>query len=280
MRGDSVSSADIVIHAAELENRCEYSPAVSVFLTPAEQAQLWQKVRYPHRLFFWGGFGGAERRAAVFLPEWAADGAPYGGNIKWDSPEREAYLKSLVFGDDAPFGEICDDVVLLRIKGSGHRSLSHRDILGSLMGLGITRQSAGDICMISECEAVAAVSGKLAPYICDELKKAGTDGITVTPLPSPADFVFERQFEEMCVTVASMRLDGIVSAVTGLSRTRSSETITAGLVQISGIVAAENSYEVSEGDTVTVRGFGKYLISSTDGLTRKSRIRLNVKKYV
>ena len=76
MRTDGSSASDIIIHASELEERCEFAPAVSSFLTLAEQAELWGRVRYPHRLFFWGGFSGAERRCAVFVPEWAVYIAP------------------------------------------------------------------------------------------------------------------------------------------------------------------------------------------------------------
>lgn len=280
MKNGNISASDIIIHAAELENRCEYSPAVSVFLTPAEQAELWRYVRYPHRLFFWGGFAGAERKAAVFLPEWAADGAPYGNGIRFDSDEREKHLSEMIFGDGAPLEEIGEQIVLLRVMGSGHRVLAHKDILGSLMGLGITRQSVGDICMISDSEAVASVSGKLTDYISEELSKVGSDGVKVTPVTDPQSFAFERQYEELSCTVASLRLDGIVAALTGMSRTKSAEYITAGLVQLSGAVCDEGAKEVAVGDTVTVRGYGKFLIDSTDGLTRKSRIRLNVKKYV
>ncbi len=280
MKKGNLDLSDIIIHAAELEERCEYAPAVSVFLTPSEQAELWRYVRFPHRLFFWGGFSGAERRCAVFLPEWVADAAPYDSNTGWDSPERESYLRTLIFGTDAPFEELSSEIRLIRIRGSGHRVLAHKDILGSLMGLGITRQSAGDICMISESEAAAAVNGKLFEYIKDEFKKAGTDGVRIDAVADPASFVYERQFQEICVTVASLRLDGVVSAVTGLSRTKATEHITAGLVQLSGITETEGSVDVSVGETVTVRGYGKFLISAEDGVTRKSRIRLNVKKYM
>ena len=229
---------------------------------------------------YWGGFIGAERRAAVFLPEWVADAAPYDSNTRWDSSEREEYLRSLIFGDDAVFPELTSELLLIKVSGSGHRVLSHRDILGSLMGLGITRQSAGDICMLSDSEAVACINSKLFDYIREEFVKAGSDGVRITKIEDPSSFVFERQFEEKPVTVASLRLDGIVSAVTGLSRTKAAEHITAGLVQLSGIIQTDSASEVVVGDTVTVRGYGKYLIASTDGLTRKSRIRLQVKKYV
>lgn len=272
--------ADAVIHAAELEERCEYVPAVSSYLTASEQAELWRRVRYPHRLFFWGGFVGAERRCAVFIPEWAADGAPYGGDIRYDSAERENFLRDLIFSDDAPFPEIAENVSLVRIAGSGHRELSHRDILGSIMGLGITRQSVGDICMLSPSNAAVALTGKLFDYVSAELTKVGSDGVRVSLVSNAGEFVFERKFEEMSVTVASMRLDGMVSAVTGMSRTRAAEIICAGLVQLSGIVCDNTAADVSEGDTLSVRGYGKFLVAGTDGVTRKSRIRVIIKKYI
>ncbi|MBQ7827695.1 MAG: hypothetical protein IJ386_05450 [Clostridia bacterium] len=280
MKSGSTAVSDIIVHASELENRCEYEPAVSVFLTPAEQEELWRTVRYPHRLFFWGGFSDAERRAAVFLPEWAADGAPPEEQLRRSSPAREAYLKELIFGEDAPFEELSTKIALIRISGSGHRTLAHKDILGSIMALGITRQSLGDICMISDHEAVAVLSGKLTDYVAEELTKAGADGVKVSLHPDPANFYYERQFEEVCTTVASLRLDGIVSALTGMSRTKAAEHITAGLVQLSGTLCDEVARDVSVGDTLTVRGYGKYLLSSTDGLTRKSRLRITAKKYI
>ncbi len=280
MKSINTSVSDIIIHASELEERCEYVPAVSVFLTPAEQAELARRVRYPHRLFFWGGFAGAERKAAVFLPEWAADGAPYTDAAHCISAERESYLKELIFSEDAPFPELPKEIALLKICGSGHRVLAHKDILGSVMALGITRQSVGDICMLSDFDAVAAISGKLSGYIREELTKVGADGVKVTYHPDPATFVYERKYEEIGCTVASMRLDGIVSAVTGISRTKAAEAISAGLVQLCGTVTDDTAHEVEEGNTVTVRGYGKFLIESSDGLTRKSRIRVNVKKYI
>ena len=279
MRGD-ISAGDTIIHAAELEDRCSYAPEISCFLTPAEQMCLWHKVRFPQRLFFWGGYSGAERRAAVFLPDWAADQLQSGKAAGWNDTGREALFRGLIFGTDAPFDDIPEKIALLQIDGSGHGALSHRNILGALMALGITRQSVGDICVLSDISAVAAVTGKLSGYICENLTSAGSDKVQARIAENPAAFAFERKFEKLSVTVASMRLDGIVSAVTGLSRAKSAEHIAAGLVQISGISVTECSAEASVGETITVRGYGKFLIDSESGLTRKSRIRLNINKYV
>lgn len=273
-------TGDIIIHALELEGRCEYAPAVSLFLSPTEQAELWRRVRCPHRLFFWGGFIDAERRAAVFLPEWAIESAPYSTALDHTSTEREQYLRNLIFGDCAPFTELSDELMLISVTGSGHRQLCHRDVLGSVMGLGITRQSVGDVCMLSESSAVFASVGKLAPYICSELSKIGSDGVRVATLDSPEAFTFERQMEKLSVTVASMRLDGLISAVTGASRSSSAELISSGLVRLSDIVQDNPAAEIRIGMSVSVRGFGKFTVLSDDGFTRKSRIRLTVGKYV
>lgn len=131
-----------VIHAAELEARSTYAPAVSPFLTPAEQAELSRMRGTCPSLFFFGGVVGAERRAAVFLPEWAAEGAPVGDIF---SDAREQYVHSLAYGPDAALPEIGESIRLLKICGSTHRKLSHKDYLGSLMALGLNRSAAGDI---------------------------------------------------------------------------------------------------------------------------------------
>ena len=270
----------LLTHVAELETRSKNAPSVSAFLTPGEQAELCKAVREPRRMFFWGGFSGAERRAAVFLPDWIDGDIPAGDH---HSPERESYIKSLIFGDDesgyAPLGEIAEKIVLCRVRGSGHKELHHRDILGALMNLGITRKSAGDVCMVSASEAVFAISGNLTEFVCENLTRAGADSVAVSVMDDPASFAPERSFEDLSVTVASMRLDCVVSALTGMSRTRTSEAVAAECVLVHGVPVKDPAAKLSENDVITVRGYGKYALSGTDGRTRKGRIRLNAKKY-
>ena len=266
-----------VIHAAELEARSTYAPAVSSFLTPAEQAELSRMRGTCPSLFFFGGVVGAERRAAVFLPEWAAEGAPVGDIF---SDAREQYVHSLAYGPDAALPEIGESIRLLKICGSTHRELSHKDYLGSLMALGLNRSAAGDIFVTDKYSAVAAVSGKIADFVCENLKKVATDAVRVDVLGDPENFSFERKFEERVLTVASMRLDCVVAAITGLSRTNTLELIERDAVEVSYTPAASPSQNVREGDELTVRGYGKFIVYSDEGLTRKSRIRLTVRRYV
>lgn len=266
-----------LIHVLELEERGEYVPLLSDFLTPSEQAAVSGQVKDRRRLFFWGGYPGAERRAALFLPEWALDSAP--PFSRWDSGEREDFARSLIQGSD-PAVELSSGISLLTVKGSGHRDIRHRDILGSLMGLGIVRQRVGDICALSSSLFVVALSDALSDFVTDSLERVGSDTVHVTPTASPELFRFDRQYEETRLTVASMRLDCIVSAVTGMSRTRTAEAVSDGAVQLSGELCDSVSRTVCIGDTLSVRGYGKYIISEEEGLSRKARIRLIVKKYL
>jgi len=273
MREDGTK--DILLHAAELEERCDYAPAVSDFLTVAEQVSLTHIITSGERLFFWGAFPEAERKCAVFLPEWAlTEPLPCKDPL---SPEKEKYLHSLVSIGSV---DLSDEISLIRINGSGHGGFSHRDVLGALMGLGIARKKVGDICPISTTEAVVALSSALVPFISENLISVGRDSVTVSLLSNPAAFSFERKFEEIFVTVASMRLDCIVSAVTGMSRTSSADAIVVGSVQVLGTVCDNISHILRIGDTIAVRGHGKYLVAKEDGLSKKSRIRLTLKKYL
>ena len=275
MRENEHSSA--VLHAAELEARSTYAPAVSAFLTPAEQAELARMRGTCPALFFFGGAVGAERRAAVFLPEWAADAAPSGDIF---SGEREEYVKSLAYGPDAALPEIGESIRLVKICGSTHRELSHKDYLGSLMALGLSRSAAGDVFVTDKYSAVAAVSGKIADFVCENLGRVANDAVSVEILRHPEDFKFERQFEEKIYSVASMRLDCIVAAITGLSRAGALELIERDAVEVSYLAVSSPSQNVHEGDILTVRGYGKFIVYGDEGLTRKSRIRLAVRRYV
>ena len=84
----------------------------------------------------------------------------------------------------------------------------------------------------------------------------------------------------MSVVVSSPRLDGVVKAVTNKSRELSAEMVRSGLVELSYVQTDNVSAEVKEGDILTVRGFGKYVIGRTEGTTKSGRVRISIKKYL
>jgi RNA-binding protein YlmH len=84
----------------------------------------------------------------------------------------------------------------------------------------------------------------------------------------------------MEIAVSSARLDGVVRALTGKSREAAADMIRAGLVELRYQPTENVSAEVKEGDILSVRGFGKYVIGETDGQTRSGRLKIRCRKYI
>ena len=156
--------------------------------------------------------------------------------------------------------------------------LTHRDFLGSLMSLGIKRETIGDI-LIEQGRAVAFVLNEVSDYISEQVKTVGRTGVSICKgfqLPLPQG----DKLEAFSVTVPSLRLDAVVSAICNFSRNDSVLKIEQGFVSINSIVTQKITKTVTFGDVISVRGKGKFIIESGSDTTRKNRIILKYKKYV
>lgn len=231
---------------AELcEKTC--TPKFLGFLTSAEAALARNILKNARvRNDFFGGYEGAERVILGCFPDWAED-FPYP-----ISPLTVSFRKADV--------------------------LSHRDILGSLMALGIKRETVGDI-LIEEGRAVAFVSDDVKEYILDQVEKIGRVGVNITdgctfPLPEGD------KLEEFTGTAASDRIDCVAAALCGLSRSKVCELIAAGLITVNSVPVSKPTKSVAAGDVISVRGKGRYIAVSLDGRTKKDRIVIKYKKYI
>ena len=89
-----------------------------------------------------------------------------------------------------------------------------------------------------------------------------------------------KSFKDISCTVSSMRLDCVLSAVMGKSRAYSSGVIEEGLASVNYEVTKNTTCKIKSGDIISVKGFGKAVISTDEHLTKKGRIHIEVKKYV
>jgi len=220
------------------------------FLTPTEQYTL---ERLPHlgpALHLFGGFRDAERRIAFFLPEYLTpedfDGADY----------------LTAFHIRCRFAEI-----------------GHRDVLGSLLGLGLHRWSIGDIHADGE-EAWFFCLPSVAGLISTELARIGRSGTVVREILLDQVSLPERSREEIRFTVSSLRLDAVLAGTFNLSRTNAAELIEAGAVQLNYAICEKSSAMVEPGDVFSLRGHGKACLRETRGKSRKDRLRIVVERYV
>lgn len=155
--------------------------------------------------------------------------------------------------------------------------LRHRDFLGALMSLGLKRETIGDI-LIEQGRAVVFLSSDIAEYVLNNLNKVGNVGVTATEGFEGA--LPERGVRtEITSTVASLRLDCVVSALANCSRNMADNLITTGLVAVNSVICEKNTKIITNGDIVSVRRKGKFEIISTDKKTKKDRTVLVYKSY-
>lgn len=216
----------------------QYMLASTAFLSPAERA-LAETVCAAAGLdvCFDGGFAGAERAAAVFRPEYCEEPSP---------------------------------VIVLRAKNTSGRELSHRDYLGALMALGVKREAVGDI-VVSGDEAFIAVLAELESYISGNLEKAGAARLELSradpaSVPKP-----EESGEERRETVASLRLDAVLAAALRISREEAKSLCETGAVMIDHVPCERAEHPLSEGELLSVRGYGRVRLLTVCGETKKGR---------
>lgn len=156
----------------------------------------------------------------------------------------------------------------------------HRDILGSVMGLGLERDTVGDI-FIGETAAAVYCTKTARDVILDTLVRVGRAGVSVSDGLSDdaAEAVRPAGFTELTVNIASQRADCIAAGITGLSREKAAAFIRSGSFMLNYAECDNISKPVSAGDVLTLRGYGKFIVSDDAVTTKKGRLRLTLKKY-
>lgn len=232
-----------LISRSEKTGRVQYTS----FLTPAEQTFLSEIEDFRGRIEFVGGYDEAERRTArISSSEYDHDeGAPF------EVFHAQATDKN---------GEI-----------------SHRDVLGALMGLGINREMIGDI-MTSGNTAYFLCMKSIKDFVETNLDKIGKYRVRLKR--SDLEEIPQPKTEKSTINVSSLRLDSVCAEAFGISRTKASEMIGKGSVSLNWKICTEQSEEIRDGDRIALRGKGKVRICEREGLSRKGRVFLGIERYV
>ena len=213
------------------------------------------------------------QRSVVFLQQFTKKGVAvraYGG---YDDAER------MMLGFAAPYpdeplsnGSFPITPLTITYNERFSRQLTHRDFLGAVLGLGLDRGKIGDI-RIGESGAVMYAAQEVAGYITENLQQVGRTTVTATPyieLPG-----IETTGTEKRITVASLRLDAVISVAFYLSRGKASALIDSEKVFVNWSIA-KKTLQLSAGDIVTIRGTGRLRIDTILGPTKKDRVALTI----
>ncbi len=255
----------IEIKAGDLMRRCEkqYTPQFTGFLTPEEQVAVQKLSRlYPNVfVLFAGGFKNAERRIAAFFP----------GDV-YVYPENDEQRREL---------DAFTEMEFVEITGSGFVNIGHRDVLGSLMSLGLKRETLGDIVITEDSKrAYVAVLPGIAGYICANLERVARDKVKVSAVDVGKVPEKKQNFSDMSLTLASVRLDALLSGMLSVSRDKAKNLIASGRVAVNHSEVTRCDGDFSEGDIISVKGEGKFVIDAFLGQSAKGRFRVIVRKYL
>ena len=169
-------------------------------------------------------------------------------------------------------------ITALSFKYREEDKLSHRDFLGALMSRQVKRSMLGDI-VVNKGNAVVFVYNTVCDPILSEINKIGSVGVNVSIDKNPAIVKSER-FSEITGTVSSLRLDSIVSLALRLSREKASQLIKSVGVDVNFELKNSVDFQLNEGDRFSMRGYGKFMLFSVNGKTKKDRIHICIKKYI
>lgn len=221
----------------------------SHFLTVAEQGEL-KKLRLPVGVSLYGGYENAERRLAVF-------------------------------GDEADLGyEASPPVVFLKISPLSEKfsdDLTHRDFLGSLMGLGIKRETLGDI-LLDGNNAYLICLDSIADYIQTQLTTVRHTSVACEVTASLPENALPKLIPEEILT-SSERLDALIAAVYHLSRNAAQGLIAGEKIFCDSVLITSASFVPKPGALISVRGSGRFLYDGVLRSTKKGRHVIAVRKY-
>lgn len=199
-----------------------------------------------------GGYAEAERQMLVYLPD---------------------YLDTSALTDeDSP-------IVCLRATFYENDTPNHRDFLGALMGAGIARETLGDICVRKgSCDFF--VTAQIAPYVLQNFTGAGRTKLHLEAIPLDQVVITPPETKQIKDTLASLRLDSVISAGFRIGRSQAAQYVTTGKAAINGLPCEKPDKAIEAGMTISVRGLGKIKLTTVGGNTKKGRIGVIIDRYV
>lgn len=235
--------------AARAEAQCRF--VFTDFLGLAEQSLLRESVKESKALTLFGGLSSSERVMARF----------------GDCEE---------LGYEEPFPIVC-----LRAEPTAPKyadALTHRDILGALMNLGIERETLGDI-YLADGTVYFFAEEKIVPFLMESFTRAKHTELRLSPIDTPPDGLLVKK-ETVTVQVSSERLDAVIARVFSLSREEAQALFAKGLVYLSGRCTESPARAPKAGETVSVRGYGRFLYGGVTSFSKKGKLNVSVEKYI
>lgn len=159
----------------------------------------------------------------------------------------------------------------LRIRPVKTEELTHRDVLGALIGLGLRREKLGDILVTPE-EAQVIAGEEVVAAIQGQLNRVGNTAVDLESMDPEELAVSPERIKEIRTTVSSLRLDAVAGLGYGVSRTRMAREIKSERLKLNWRPVRDPDHPVKVGDVLSMRGRGRVIVGEITGHSKKGRI--------
>ncbi|MDD9147144.1 YlmH/Sll1252 family protein [Sporolactobacillus sp. CQH2019] len=241
----------IIDHFLDLKDQVSkyYAPKLTDFLDPRRQKILHSVIGGEEITFaLSGGHAEAERKRALILP-------PY-----CEAREQDFGLSYIEVDYPSRFAD-----------------LSHAQLLGALLGTGLVRSKLGDL-IVSDGRVQFIAATEVEKFLLMNLTSVGKTAVTCRKIDRASLIHSEESWLESEGTVASLRLDAVMAEIYHLSRSKVSELVARGMAKVNWQIVDRKDFYIEEGDTLSLRGYGRSKIIVIAGLTKKNKIRLRYGK--
>ena len=237
-------------HIEDLSDRSYYQnrPCFTDFLDMNQQSLIHNYYKGSIRPVFYGGYDFAERQIACF------------------SETNEFYDFPVCWLNINP------------VNKKFSETLTHRDYLGSILGLGLERTCIGDI-IIYDMSAYVLCLERVKDLIINELYQVRHTNVMVVESDLPETLLCPK-FEIIKGSVSSIRLDAVISLGFRLSRSQACTLIESGQVYINGRLNSSNGANLKDGDRISVRHKGKFIFVDSKNKSKKNKCIIEIHKYV
>ena len=217
-KGDEVFCRQIMDIKERVEE--QYFSQITSFLNPHQQ-DIVSSLIGKHQgvsVMFDGGFDNAEMKRAIIYPS--------GFEISHEDFE----------------------IAVLSVRYPGKFvNISHRDVLGALMNLGLKRELYGDIIINEDYAYFACVS-----LIKERLER-------------------KQDYKIVQMSVASFRLDLIISEAFRISRSEASKFINGNFVKVNYKEVVQTNYLCHNMDIISLRRYGRIKLIDLNKINRKQK---------
>jgi RNA-binding protein YlmH len=167
---------------------------------------------------------------------------------------------------------------ILRVEIEG-ALIEHKDVLGSLMSLGITRSKIGDI-FVGDLNTNIIIKKEAEQFLLMNFDKIGKKNIKVNTIDVLNGTDFDYKHMKIEIIVSSLRIDSVISALANVSRGKAIDLIESKSVKINGVEDFKKNILIKKNDVFSIRGLGKYKLGEEKGITKKNNIVVFVYKYI